>query len=345
MFFFCGSMILSCWMLLDMLVTKREPTPGYNDAHLVGTSNWAFWKNSGQKHRKTTISPLVRRLFLVSKRTVYFFGCWWYGCSKSGGLGTLVLVKKYFTPCELSVEFANVGGWLTYGDLALDSCAQFLAVAEHRLSPSGSRSFCHQLRKAGYQSVCLQSDFCEASFSRLGSCACPQALPSNTQGFDLLSLLASWGLPAILEHFKTAIWKAWQAKAAGTLSTRKGFLGGPFFDWEGTKQLLFSFYLREWDKMLLRCILCGGAWNGFLLGKTQRRRSSVPPFWRVGGDGHLLRDCQFPPVVRIRENPEFSSLMACDLKIGPDEWPCMVGCLLSLLAGSISLGQLRCLIV
>ena len=28
-----------------------------------------------------------------------------------------------------------MGGWLTHGDLALDSCAQFLAVAEHPLDP------------------------------------------------------------------------------------------------------------------------------------------------------------------------------------------------------------------
>ena len=31
------------------------------------------------------------------------------------------------------------GGWLTSGDLALDSCTQFLAVAEHRLIPSRAR--------------------------------------------------------------------------------------------------------------------------------------------------------------------------------------------------------------
>ena len=41
----------------------------------------------------------------------------------------------FFTPGQLSVEFVNVGGWLTYGDLALDSCAQFLAVAEHSFYP------------------------------------------------------------------------------------------------------------------------------------------------------------------------------------------------------------------
>ena len=58
-----------------------------------------------------------------------------------------------FPPGQLSVEFINVGGWLTSGDLALDSCAQFLAVAEHRLIPSRARSVCHQLRRAGHHSV------------------------------------------------------------------------------------------------------------------------------------------------------------------------------------------------
>ena len=56
-----------------------------------------------------------------------------------------------FYPGQLSIEFANIDGWLTSGDLALDSCAQFLAVAEHMLIPS--RSVSHQLRKAGHQSV------------------------------------------------------------------------------------------------------------------------------------------------------------------------------------------------
>ena len=61
--------------------------------------------------------------------------------------------QRSFTPGQLSIQFANVGGWLTSGDLALDSCAQFLAVAEHRLIPSGARAVCHQLRKAGHYSV------------------------------------------------------------------------------------------------------------------------------------------------------------------------------------------------
>ena len=37
-------------------------------------------------------------------------------------------------PPGFSIEFLNVGGWLSRGDLALESKAHFLAVAEHRLA-------------------------------------------------------------------------------------------------------------------------------------------------------------------------------------------------------------------
>ena len=39
---------------------------------------------------------------------------------------------RVVTHGQLSIEFVNVGGWLTHGDLASDSCAQFLAVAENK---------------------------------------------------------------------------------------------------------------------------------------------------------------------------------------------------------------------
>ena len=70
---------------------------------------------------------------------------------------------RVLTPGELSIEFANVGGWLTFGDLALDSCAQFLAVAEHRSIPSRARSTCHQLRRTGFSfglGSCLSGSDC-----------------------------------------------------------------------------------------------------------------------------------------------------------------------------------------
>ena len=93
------------------------------------------------------------RLFWLAKQPFYFF--WWLvvwmlhiGRAQYPGPG-----PRVFTPGQLSIEFANVGGWLTSGDLALDSCAQFLAAAEHRLIPSRARSICHKLRKAGHHSV------------------------------------------------------------------------------------------------------------------------------------------------------------------------------------------------
>ena len=40
-------------------------------------------------------------------------------------------------------------------------------------------------------------------------------------------------------------------------------------DWEGSLKLLFSSHVRERDKALLRAILVGGVWNGFLLGRMR----------------------------------------------------------------------------
>ena len=91
-------------------------------------------------HCKTTIFPFFGRFFLVSKRIIFFFWvviAWMFhiGRARHPGPG-----PRVFTPGQLSVEFVNVGGWLTHGDLALDSCAQFLAVAEHRLLPCRASS-------------------------------------------------------------------------------------------------------------------------------------------------------------------------------------------------------------
>ena len=91
-----------------------------------------------------------------------------------------------FPPGQLSVEFINVGGWLTSGDLALDSCAQFLAVAEHRLIPSLARSVCHQLRSAGHHSVWAP--------------ACQDKIAGGHAGVGVISL---GGAPLSLPSFVT----------------------------------------------------------------------------------------------------------------------------------------------
>ena len=83
-------------------------------------------------------------------------------------------------------------------------------------------------------------------------------------------------------------------------------------DIDGTLQLLNSDHVRERDKALLRSILVGGVWNGFLLGQV--RGQDVPCRFCGSRDhvGHLFWDCTFPPPVEIREHPEFHDLMEMD---------------------------------
>ena len=78
---------------------------------------------------------------------------------------------------RLSVEFVNVGGWLTNEDKALESGAQCLAVAEHRLIPARAVSIGHQLRKAGLHSVWAP--------------ACQNQIPGGHAGVGVISLLGA----------------------------------------------------------------------------------------------------------------------------------------------------------
>ena len=93
--------------------------------------------------------------------------------------------RRSFIPGQLSIEFANIGGWLTYWDLAMDSCAQFLAEAEHRLIPARARSGGHQLRKAGFHSVWAP--------------ACQDSIPGGHASVGVVSLgIAPLALPSFV---------------------------------------------------------------------------------------------------------------------------------------------------
>ena len=121
------------------------PTPCYNDAYSVGTPEWALWEKGWLKHHETTFShPSWTFLFGKQKNFLFFLVGYTVDASYRGGPGNLGLALAISSPGQLSIEFLNVGGWLTSGDLAMDSCAQFLAVAEHRLIPSRARSVCHR---------------------------------------------------------------------------------------------------------------------------------------------------------------------------------------------------------
>ena len=103
------------------------------------------------------------------------------GRSRHPGAG-----PRDITSGELSIEFINVGGWLPSGDVAMDSCAQFLAVAEHRLIPSRARSVCHHLRKAGHHSIWAP--------------ACQDKIAGGHAGVGVISL---GGAPLSLPSFVT----------------------------------------------------------------------------------------------------------------------------------------------
>ena len=84
-----------------------------------------------------------------------------------------------------SIELLNVGGWLSRGDLALESKAHFLAVAEHRLVPARARNVTAQLRKTRRSSVWAPS--------------CQDVTPGGHAGVGVISLRgASLSLPTIL---------------------------------------------------------------------------------------------------------------------------------------------------
>ena len=71
-----------------------------------------------------------------------------------------------------------------------------------------------------------------------------------------------------------ALLDAWRNKVTTDLCGRKGFRGGPLLDIHGSLQLLNSSHVRERDKALLRTIVVGGVWNGFLLSHV--RGQAVP---------------------------------------------------------------------
>ena len=134
-------------------------------------------------------------------------------------------------------------------------------------------------------------------------------------GFFWCSQVVGWirpGLPVLdmvagpIQHFRSAILDAWQ-----------GFRGGPFLDVSGTLQLLNSDHVRERDKALLRGVLVGCVWDGFCWGRSGIVMSLVGFVVVMIMMVICFWDCPFPPLVEIRENPEFHELMETDKSLWP----------------------------
>ena len=98
-----------------------------------------------------------------------------------------------------------------------------------------------------------------------------------------------------VQHFRSAILDAWRIRVCSRLSERKGFGSGEYADFQGSLELLTSSHLRERDKMLLRAILCGGVWNGFLHGRAKKEDVPCRFCGEKDGDGHLSWSVFFPP--------------------------------------------------
>ena len=163
----------------------EKPTPSTYNMHDVGTPNGTFWGNKWLMHTKTRYSSVVdfggRRVFTACKRTLrYFWGLilWMLSIGRARQPGPCISSG----PPGFSIEFLNVGGWLSRGDLALESKAHFLAVAEHRLVPARARNVTTQLRKTRRSSVWAPS--------------CQDVTPGGHAGVGVISLYgASLSLP------------------------------------------------------------------------------------------------------------------------------------------------------
>ena len=71
---------------------------------------------------------------------------------------------------------------------------------------------------------------------------------------------------------------------------------------------------------MLRAILCGTVWNGFLLGKAKKEDVPCRFCGKRDGDGHLFWECTSPsphPLQHVREPPEFAHL----LSLNRSNWP------------------------
>ena len=130
------------------------------------------------------------------------------------------------------------------------------------------------------------------------------ALAWSRPGLPMLSNLAG-----SIQHLRAAILDAWRNRVAAGLCGRAGFRCGPLLDVHGSLQLLSSSHVRERDKALLRSIMFGGVWNGFLLEKAGRHPTPCRFCGAPDGDGHLFWECIFPPLVEIRESPEFLMIL------------------------------------
>ena len=118
-----------------MLASAGQPSLNGYYACVVYWHMGALRRTCRQKHGKTSFSPFRVFLFCRNSRVLFWGLVLWH---------LWIRRAKHPGPASPSQHFGlegfNVGGWLTHGDLALETRVDFLVVVEHRLIPARVRS-------------------------------------------------------------------------------------------------------------------------------------------------------------------------------------------------------------
>ena len=131
-----------------MLALAGRPSLHGDYACMVYLTKGAPRGNCRQTNGKTSFSPFGVFLFSRNSRERFWglvFWHLWIGRARHPGPSSNLP--------HLGIEVLNVGGWLTHGDLALDTGVDFLAVVEHRLIPARVRSEWSRLRRKDLASI------------------------------------------------------------------------------------------------------------------------------------------------------------------------------------------------
>ena len=171
------------------------------------------------------------------------------------------------------------------------------------------------------------------SAAAIGFSCCSQVPGWNRPGLPVLSMMAG-----PIQHFRAAVLDAWRHKVSVDLCSRKGFRGGPFWiSLAPCSSLTLTMFGREIRHCFVVFFLgvCGMV---FCWGRSKIVMFLVD-FVVVMIMMVLFWDCTFPPLVEIRENPEFHELMEMDKSCWHRCLLWLVGCLCSLVLVGVLLGR------
>ena len=160
-------------------VAQRDPTQSNNDTHKISKNYRGAGEEQRQKHCKTChsscgiwglFSEICGKVTFPNLRRFWGVIFWMMRIGEARHPGPRSPPSSSF-----SIEYINVGGWLSNGDYALESSADFIAVAEHRLIPARVRSVANSLKvSSGIISVLAP--------------ACQDSIPGGHAGVGVVSM-------------------------------------------------------------------------------------------------------------------------------------------------------------